>query len=67
MARQWVARQLEGTSNLAFWRGLLLVQARDLRPETLSENLETVSVEELKAAIDRLSTDAIVHVTGDAN
>lgn len=65
LAKRWVQGQLTGAANIAFWRGLLLVQSRDLKPETLSENIETLTQAKIQTAIDHLQSDAVVHVVGE--
>lgn len=64
LARRWVDRQLTGAPNVAFWRGLLLVQERDLRPETLRENIEAMTLDQIKAAIQNVQDGKMVWVRG---
>jgi predicted Zn-dependent peptidase len=65
LAKRWVKAQLSGPSNIAFWRGLLLVQARDLRPETLSENVDLLTQAQIQSAIDLIKSEQVVRVVGE--
>jgi predicted Zn-dependent peptidase len=64
LARRWVERQLTGVSNIGFWRGLLLVQSRDLRPEVLLENIDTMTLEDFQMALAAFGSAKAVRVVG---
>lgn len=52
MAAQWIRARLSDQVSGAAFRGMLLVQERDLRPETLTENLESLDYREFQRAYD---------------
>jgi len=64
LARRWVRTKLSGPSAIAQFRGSLLVQAIDLRPETLLENLGTMQPTTFVRALESLQTDRAVRVVG---
>lgn len=64
LAERWVERQLESPSSVAFARGLLLVENSSLKPETLVENLKTMSFDEFKRGLARFQGAAAVTVEG---
>ncbi|CAN5342565.1 hypothetical protein BH11ARM1_BH11ARM1_11460 [soil metagenome] len=64
IARRWVNRQLEDTSLNASFRGLLLVQENDLKPETMLENIDAMTLEEFRAALASFTSDQAVLVVG---
>jgi len=64
IARRWVNLQLEDTSLNATFRGLLLVQENDLKPETMLENIDAMTLEEFRAALASLTSDQAVLVVG---
>ncbi|MEZ0327945.1 MAG: hypothetical protein ACAH95_18785 [Fimbriimonas sp.] len=59
MGKQWVQERIAG-----FYRGLLLVQERDLRPETLRENIDAMTLEQFREALARFISPTAVTVTG---
>jgi predicted Zn-dependent peptidase len=63
-ARRWVERQLVGSDSAAYWRGLLLIQERDLRPETLQENIEAMTAAQFAAALSEFSSGTAIRVVG---
>jgi hypothetical protein len=56
LAARWVRRRLAEPDQAASFRGMLLVQERDLRPETMLENLETLSFSEFDRAFRMFQT-----------
>jgi hypothetical protein len=67
MGRQWVQKRLSGTSNAAFWRGLLLVQERDLRPETLRENIDAMTLDQFNEGLALFNSSSAIAVAGRAS
>ena len=61
LAKQWMARMLSTPEEIAGTRGMLMVEAVDLKPETFLENLDAMSPKEFAAAIEEYrSADAVV-------
>jgi hypothetical protein len=51
LARQWLTRQI-GPDSDGFLRGLLLVQGAGVRPETMLDNLNSMTVQDFSVAVD---------------
>lgn len=64
MAREWIESLLRSPEGIAEVRGELLVQDFDLKPETLLENLDTMSPADFSAAIDTFRSPGAVMVEG---
>ena len=64
VARQWVRSTLRTPSEVADSRGLLLVQQVDLKPETLLENLDTMSFQRFKEALEEFLSEKTITVVG---
>ncbi len=64
MAHRWVEQRLAGPDHGGFWRGMLFVQERDLRPETLGENIEAMTFEQFSKALAQFQSDSAVTVKG---
>lgn len=64
LARRWVEVQI-GPENDGFLRGLLLVQGAGIRPETMLQNLDSMSVDDFKAALDGFKGTRAVTVSGE--
>ncbi len=58
MARRWVANQLFDPGGIAYFRGLLLVQDHVVKPESLLENLTTMTYPQFRATLQRLTGGA---------
>jgi hypothetical protein len=62
LVRAWVASQLGDPSSLASFRGMLLVQSAGLKPETILENVNTMSLDEFKRGLQAFSPERAVDV-----
>ncbi len=61
LAKAWISRMLNTPEQIAGIRGLLIVNAIDLKPDTLIENLNAMTFKQFTAAVDFFrSSDAIV-------
>ena len=61
LGKAWVTRMLSGPEQTAGFRGLLIVNAIDLKPDTLIENLNAMTFKQFSAAVDFFkSSDAVV-------
>jgi hypothetical protein len=52
LARAWVLSQLRDPSDVASFRGLLLVQSPGLKPETLLENLDAMRLDQFREGLE---------------
>lgn len=64
LARRWVERQFENPSSVASARGLLLVQSVALRPETLLENLDSMTLGQFRKGLAAYADGEAVVVEG---
>jgi len=64
LARRWLERQLADPASLARVRGTLFVQGAALRPETMLENLRTMTFEDFKTGLARFGKAEAVIVEG---
>ena len=66
LARRWVHSRLIEPQDIATFRGLLLAEASDLRPETLLENLEVMRYTAFASAFESLRADSAIRIGGEA-
>jgi predicted Zn-dependent peptidase len=64
LAKSWIQNMLQSPSGIAEARGLLLVQEFDLKPETMIENLDTMSVNRFTEALAAFRSPEAVTVVG---
>ncbi len=64
LARAWVKNLLDSPEGIADTRGLLMVQEVDLKPETLLENLDTMTPKLFAAAVNDFRSTSAVTVEG---
>lgn len=64
LARSWIKNQLTTPEAIAEIRGQLMVQEVDLKPETLLENLDTMTVKNFTDAIEAFRSASAIHVEG---
>jgi predicted Zn-dependent peptidase len=64
LARQWIRRQLVEPEDIVAIRGLLLCDSRDLRPETMLENLDTMTYPQFEAALNSFRSDRAIRSGG---
>lgn len=64
LAKSWIQNMLQTPSGIADARGLLLVQEFDLKPETMLENLDTMSVKRFTEALAAFRSPEAVTVVG---
>ncbi len=64
LARAWVRGMLSSPSNIAEIRGKLIVQEFDLKPETMIENLETMTFRNFSDAIAAFRSVEAIRVEG---
>lgn len=60
MAIRWVKSRLADPARAAAFRGMLMAQASDVRPETMLENLDVLSYEEFAKAVKGFQTGGVV-------
>jgi hypothetical protein len=64
LARRWVRMRMQEPEQIVAFRGLLLSDAVDLRPETMLENLDTMSYNAFAAALEGLRASSAIRVGG---
>ena len=64
LARSWIQNMLQTPAGIADARGVLLVQEFDLKPETMIENLDTMSVKRFTDALAAFRSPEAVTVVG---
>ena len=64
LAKSWVMNTLQTPADIAEARGFLLVQEFDLKPETMIENLDTMSVKAFSDAMAAFHSPDAVTVVG---
>ena len=64
LVRRWLNNQLDSPADIASARGHLLCENPTLRPETLSENLASLSFEAFRAGLARFQTGNAIVVEG---
>lgn len=57
---RWVESKLSDPEQAAAFRGMLMCQVSDVRPETMLENLQSLKFEDFKKAFDLFKKDGIV-------
>ena len=65
LVRPWLNNQLDSPADIASTRGHLLCQSATLRPETLAENLPSLSFDQFKAGLAQFQTGNAVVVEGN--
>jgi hypothetical protein len=64
LARRWVRSRMVEPEQLAAFRGLLLTDAIDLRPETMLENLDTMTFATFRTALEGLRASSAIRIGG---
>ena len=64
IAKNWIQSQLQTPAGIAEARGQLLVQEVDLKPETMLENLDTMTLEKFSAALSAFRSEEALRVVG---
>lgn len=64
LARRWVRQRMQEPEQIVAFRGLLLSDAVDLRPETMLENLDTMQYNAFAAALEGLRASSAIRVGG---
>ncbi|MGV3617196.1 MAG: hypothetical protein ACO1SV_17860 [Fimbriimonas sp.] len=64
LARRWVRNRLQEPEGIVSFRALLLTEASDLRPETMLENLDTMSYAAFASALESLRATSALRIGG---
>jgi len=60
LAKAWVNRNLDSPEHVAAFRGLLLVNAIDLKPDSMLENINAMTHADFASAIESYRTNAVM-------
>jgi predicted Zn-dependent peptidase len=64
LAREWVRRQLQSASSIAYIRGLLLSQGSTYRPETMLDQIDAMTPKQFEQGIKAFTTTQAVIAVG---
>lgn len=64
LARRWVRNRMMEPEQIVAFRGMLMSEAIDLRPETMLENLDTMTYVSFAAALEGLRASSAIRVGG---
>jgi hypothetical protein len=64
LARRWVRSRLQEPEQIVSFRALLLTEASDLRPETMLENLDTMTYAAFASALEGLRATSALRIGG---
>lgn len=64
LARRWVRGRMQEPEQIVAFRGLLMSEAVDLRPETLLENLDTMPYAAFASALEGLRASSSIRIGG---
>lgn len=64
LARRWVRNRMQEPEQIVAFRGILMSEAVDLRPETLLENLDTMPYASFASALEGLRASSAIRIGG---